>query len=384
MSHALVLVNIGTLDELFADNLAEVDPDERLTDLMAPYDENTEMPRYRRFQTRRDKGDTIRVHLLDIPKDYSNPIKKSGIGFSSDDVYAEKVGYDPRCVLPLRVPEPPEPHDLGALRGTNPSNEVWRAAVEANQAVREAYELALADAYTDEEVATAWNIRYADDGNDEKLFVAKDGYGSRPTDTIGKYSKASDGLTALYEWSRYNPQSKWDWYQIGGRWRGFFTVKEQPALVGAPGTGETVGERFGEWSVGGRTKELIEAKRADVALAGDIDWDGMREAYRKDVGDYYDEAARTRPDAPIDWTGPQDETPNKISREAYIERRLAEWDPSTLAILDEAEGWREGGQLGWFGAGYDDKDKPEWRRYWKEYVTNLDPNTVLVVVDYHI
>lgn len=23
-----------------------------------------------------------------------------------------------------------------------------------------------------------------------------------------------------------NPNSKWDWYQIGGRWRGFFPVKK--------------------------------------------------------------------------------------------------------------------------------------------------------------
>jgi hypothetical protein len=36
--------------------------------------------------------------------------------------------------------------------------------------------------------------------------------------------------------SRYNPKSQWDWYQIGGRWTGFFTPKPgADAKIGNPG-----------------------------------------------------------------------------------------------------------------------------------------------------
>lgn len=42
----------------------------------------------------------------------------------------------------------------------------------------------------------------------------------------------------LFQWSTYNPQSKWDWYAVGGRWSGFYntTVDEQPVDYARKGT----------------------------------------------------------------------------------------------------------------------------------------------------
>jgi len=35
------------------------------------------------------------------------------------------------------------------------------------------------------------------------------------------------------EMSTYNPQSKWDWYILGGRWKGFFKLKKnEKGIVG--------------------------------------------------------------------------------------------------------------------------------------------------------
>lgn len=42
------------------------------------------------------------------------------------------------------------------------------------------------------------------------------------------WSKNADGVWA--EYSTYNPKSKWDWYQIGGRWAGFLRKKAPLAL----------------------------------------------------------------------------------------------------------------------------------------------------------
>src|SRR5690606_6757529 len=44
----------------------------------------------------------------------------------------------------------------------------------------------------------------------------------------------------LYSWTTYNPQSKWDWYQIGGRWSGLLI--------------------------------LLDGSTVDQARKGDIDW----------------------------------------------------------------------------------------------------------------
>jgi len=41
-----------------------------------------------------------------------------------------------------------------------------------------------------------------------------------------------------HEFSTYNPDSKWDWYLLGGRWSGMIKLKEgKTGDVGAPGVG---------------------------------------------------------------------------------------------------------------------------------------------------
>jgi hypothetical protein len=59
--------------------------------------------------------------------------------------------------------------------------------------------------------------------------------------------------------SQYNPDSKWDWYSVGGRWAGYFKLK--------PGaTGE-----LGEPGVFDNKPE----HDADIATVEDIDWANM-------------------------------------------------------------------------------------------------------------
>jgi len=59
----------------------------------------------------------------------------------------------------------------------------------------------------------------------------------------------------INEYSTYNPDSKWDWWVVGGRWRGYFKLKEGK-------TGE-----LGESGLGDNDPEYD----ADIALKGDID-----------------------------------------------------------------------------------------------------------------
>lgn len=45
---------------------------------------------------------------------------------------------------------------------------------------------------------------------------------------MSDWSSAPGGVDSdgIYYLSTYNPDSKWDWYVIGGRWEGYFTNKE--------------------------------------------------------------------------------------------------------------------------------------------------------------
>lgn len=91
-----------------------------------------------------------------------------------------------------------------------------------------------------------------------------------PEDTEEEALRVENGV--LEQRSTYNPNSKWDWYQIGGRWRGMFLLKEPiPMLgeftpvVGKPGVGDNEPHH-----------------EADQALKVQIDWDGMRAAARQE------------------------------------------------------------------------------------------------------
>lgn len=74
-----------------------------------------------------------------------------------------------------------------------------------------------------------------------------------------KYEKDSDGW---FYWSTFNPKSEWDWYQIGGRWSGFFELKE-----GAKPLNET---EF-SWCIDeDERNEINSSNKADSAYRKDI------------------------------------------------------------------------------------------------------------------
>lgn len=81
-----------------------------------------------------------------------------------------------------------------------------------------------------------------------------------------------------------NPRSKWDWYSIGGRWRGGFRVREgvlsQANVLGEPGMGEILKAEKG-------THQQYESLDVDIARKDQMDWEQMeKKAYDAAARDY--------------------------------------------------------------------------------------------------
>jgi hypothetical protein len=72
-----------------------------------------------------------------------------------------------------------------------------------------------------------------------------------------------------------NPNAKWDWYQIGGRWSGFFKMKE----------GWTGGVEERSWT--NRDTESEDDQASQVLREG-VDLDGMRDEAAIKAGETYD------------------------------------------------------------------------------------------------
>ncbi len=205
------------------------------------------------------------------------------------------------------------------------------------------------------------------------------------------------------EYSTYNPDSKWDWYSVGGRWTGFFKLKKGK-------TGET-GEP-------GLQTSPAEEGTADILYKGDVDFEGMEEEARINAEKRYDEVMELFGDAPANlpwehflaqegddidqkrkayWEQPRckkwEESKRSlgfysspddflISREEYVEQAMASaWVP--YAVVYQGK-WIGRGEMGYWGISHDDKPQSEWNKEVSALVKGLPDDTKLTLVDCHI
>ena len=133
----------------------------------------------------------------------------------------------------------------------------------------------------------------------------------------------------------YNPDARWDWWVLGGRWRRMLTLKKG-AKEEWPDAGEngTFGEEANEKIPKGETC-------VDVARFKDID-------FSKSFG----------------------------KTERF----------STYSVLNEEGNWHEAGSMGWFGMSNasDEEQDNHHDEYHKNHLEGTDPETIIAVVDCHI
>jgi len=228
-------------------------------------------------------------------------------------------------------------------------------------------------------------------------LAGKHKYGYTVVDKDGNVVKTVD---------RTNPNAKWDWYQIGGRWNGFFKIKTNGlGLLGKPGI-QTMDKDY----------EAPKGDRADQAIKHDIDFDGMRAEARDEAAAKYDLVHGIVKDLPLwlSWektrekfsddiekardfyweqAGPKALRSNEetiwieadeflCDREVYLDR-AAKRAFRTFAIVHESQ-WYSKGRMGWWGAVHDEKDEDLWDDEFAKLLDSLPDNTLLSVVDCHI
>ncbi len=139
---------------------------------------------------------------------------------------------------------------------------------------------------------------------------------------VSEYSDERDENGAI--WSTYNPDSKWDWWTIGGRWESYYRDRQ-----GEPIAAFLAGLR--------KTKEGLAAgenlnphKGDPLANGGDLPW-------------YF---------------------------------------PHDLLTSDQT--WHRIGRTGWFGLRAEDMTEAEWVDHAIEALEKEDPASVVYYIDFHI
>lgn len=198
-----------------------------------------------------------------------------------------------------------------------------------------------------------------------------------------------------------NPNAKWDWFQLGGRWRGFFKSLSRNGILGDPGVGDN---------------KSMRPDGADQLKKGDIAVEAMREEAKKKAREYYDKIKGIVGNTPYQTWESIVERLNKnydAARIVYADQaavqklkgqidhfddRYAEVLTTSREHYSELEGlraimtfamlkdgkWHEKGQMGWFGTVSGEKDVLAWAVEFNALFDSIPDDTIVSVYDCHI
>lgn len=211
-----------------------------------------------------------------------------------------------------------------------------------------------------------------------------------------------------------NPNKKWDWWSLGGRWKGMLLVK--PGTVGLEGKSGAFGnDSMREGGVDAcQVKDLdIERMQEDAASKAAVAYDKVHAVIAgrpvrtwEEIREQHEDISTAREEfwgQPVmkDLSASKDDTVRwaaatsrstrsgldgiesyLCSRDEYIQK-ARNGAFSTFAVVKDGQ-WYQRGSMGWFGVVVDEKDGDEWNRQFSELVRGLSPETWVAVVDCHI
>tara|TARA_R110000796_G_scaffold1673_3_gene6973 strand:+ start:16063 stop:16899 length:837 start_codon:yes stop_codon:yes gene_type:complete len=196
------------------------------------------------------------------------------------------------------------------------------------------------------------------------------------------------------ETSTYNPNSKWDWYKIGGRWEGMLMdkqgnpcnsglISELDFLTPRVEAEETALKYFDEVSAlfkGGKVPQpkLTWEQILGAGHIGDIDT--KRKFYHNQTAMI--EIAKVKEENRDKFGFFFEPADFKCTREEYGKRAF-NGAFSTYAMLKDGE-WFEKGQMGWWGMSNDEFTQADWDIEMNKMLDSLEDDVEVTIVDCHI
>lgn len=158
----------------------------------------------------------------------------------------------------------------------------------------------------------------------------------------------------------HNPNSKWDWYELGGRFRGQLLVKDtKPFILGNAGV-------FGD-----KLEEKITPKGyqwVDSAKLKDVEWGLMSKVYKKIASHNWDTIMKIN-EGERRIACFLNNIQKHDTKQTYIERASKF---STYAVITPSESWHE-------------KESEEWSyNYYDRFIKKADPELYFTIIDCHI
>lgn len=194
------------------------------------------------------------------------------------------------------------------------------------------------------------------------------------------YEKNEDGKFGYMQ----NPDSRWDWYVVGGRWAGMLKLKEgkeghleELDCLGICKSRDDDRKKMQE--------ENIKNRCVDSAKVGDVDF-SLDDKEIKAHERFWEIIVE---DSPLKEG---EEKPFCMSRKEYFTEKYKDKETYarlqstfyTHAILKDGE-WIESGSMGWFGCSSETPEEEKvWEEKYAEFLNKLPKDTMITIVDCHI
>ena len=148
-----------------------------------------------------------------------------------------------------------------------------------------------------------------------------------------------------------NPNARWDWYAIGGRWRGMLRLRD--------------------------------GSRADVAVVGEVVTDADRGAYARAL-DEFGRFLRGEEVQDYELTGYRREYVVERYADAEFFARYKSWFWTHAVVTPDGE-WHEVGKMGWWGVSSESGEQlRDWVDHYRERFVSPYMSHTIVIVDCHI
>lgn len=322
--------------------------------------------------------------------------------------------HDPYQDKFYRLPTPEEAEKIGPTFGTGVAKGVVYTSKNWDDGIGYGYHarvLYVPEGYEEVRLATdelQTFAEYAADYYGLEIIGANDEPDIHEANSNG-WVRVDDKGDVIEVIKRTNPDKKWDWWSIGGRWSGYLTPTEEASMRKnsdplAPEKGEA-----------GLLGSQSDAAGCDIIRKCDVDFESMRnragaraeKSYRDvmavvgDLSDYktwdelyaihgnetrelfhaqraknaLNEAAKANHD--LHWTNLDEYT---CSEEEYVEkqRRAA---TTVFAFLRDGE-WAERGEMGWWACV--SNEKSDWTKQFNDMLDNVPDDHWLTIIDCHI
>lgn len=173
-------------------------------------------------------------------------------------------------------------------------------------------------------------------------------------------------------YSTYNPKSKWDWYEVWGRWTGELVVKQgvKPETI-----------RFSPFNSDEFIERMTKENRANTALIKDIDLVKMKESVIKNLERKYDDIKSNSPYI-IFILNTEKDYVNTHTKEEYTEKYYPGIFNFSAIVKDGI--WYEKETMHMFGMTSNHSEPEDWNKQVEKLISNLHPDTRLTVIDCHI